>query len=98
MEVDTPRASPGVTWNDSNSSLTASDEPQKSAAATDLGSEFEHILDVVEGTGFESIDTMVAQHYTANFAPNSTSPLAQTNSRSRDLRRLLQALQSADQD
>ena len=48
--------------------------------------------------GFESIDIMVAQYYTANFAPNSTSQLVQANSRSRDLRRLLQTLLSATQD
>ena len=48
--------------------------------------------------GFESIDIMAAQYYTANFAPNSTSQLVQANSRSRDLRRLLQTLLSATQD
>ena len=95
MEVDTAKASPRVTQNDSNGSLTASDEPQKSATATDQGSEFEKILDVVEEAGFESIDMMAAQYYTANFAPNSTSQLAQANSRSRGLRRLLQTLQNA---
>ena len=76
MEVDTPRTSPRLTRNDSNGSLTAFDEPQKSAMAIDLGSEFEHILDIVEEAGFESIDMMAAQYYTANFAPNSTSQLA----------------------
>ena len=98
MEVDTPRASPRLTRNDSNGCLTATDEPQKSATATDLGSEFEHILDVIEEAGIESIDMMAAQYYIANFAPNSTSQLAQANSSSRDLCRLLQTLQSATQD
>ena len=37
MEVDTARASPRFTRNDSNGCLTATDEPQKSATATDLG-------------------------------------------------------------
>ena len=91
MEVGISKISPGFTRKDSSASSTASNESQQSAP-TDPGSEFERILDVVEEAGFDSIDMMAAQYYSAKFKPNSTSQLAQANSRSRDLRRLLQAL------
>ena len=91
MQVGIPKIGPGFTRKDCSASSTASNESQQSAP-TDLGSEFERILDVVEEAGFDSIDMMAAQYYSAKFKPNSTSQLAQANSRSRDLRRLLQAL------
>ncbi|CAD6567305.1 MAG: hypothetical protein ASARMPREDX12_000196 [Alectoria sarmentosa] len=91
MQVGIPKMSPGFTRKDSSASSTASNESQQSAPI-DPGSEFERILDVVEEAGFDSIDMMAAQYYSAKFKPNSTSQRAQANSRSRDLRRLLQAL------
>lgn len=92
MEVDARKIVTGLTQKVSNGSLTASNESQKSTHSNSEG-EFERILDVVEEAGFDSIDMMAAQYYSAKFKPNSTSQLAQANSRSRDLRRLLQALQ-----
>lgn len=94
MEIDVPKIKPGMARKDSNASSTASNESQKTAS-TDPGSAFEQILDVIEEAGFDNIDTMAAQYYSANFEPNSTSQLAQATSRSRDLRRLLQSLQKA---
>ena len=98
MDFESPYAKPQVTQNDSNDSSTVFNESQKSAKVTDLGREFERILDIVEDAGFDSIEMMVAQYYTANLRPNSTSWLAQANGRSRGLRRLLQTLQKAAQD
>lgn len=92
MEVDVPKTNPGITRKDFSVSSSAANESHKSAP-TDPGSEFERILDVIEEAGFDSIDMMAAQYYSAKFQPNSTSQLAQANSRSRDLRRLLQTLQ-----
>ena len=94
MEIDVPKIKPAMARKDSNASSTASNESQKTAS-TDPGSAFEQILDVIEEAGFDSIDTMAAQYYSANFEPNSPSQLAQATSRSRDLRRLLQCLQKA---
>lgn len=92
MEVDTPKTNSGVTREDSNRSSTASNGSQKSAPI-DVADAFERILDVVEEAGFDSIDMMAAHYYSAEFKPNSACRLAQANSRSRDLRRLLQTLQ-----
>ena len=92
LEVDLSKANARNTRKDYTCSSTASNGPQE-AAHTDLGNKFEQILDVVEHAGFDSIDTMAAQYYSAEFEANSTSQLAQANSRSRDLRRLLQTLQ-----
>lgn len=73
-------------------SSAAVNESHKSAS-TDSGSEFERILAVVEEIVFDSFDMMAAQYYSAKFQLNSISQLAQANSRSRDLRQLLQILQ-----
>lgn len=92
MGVDTPKVTSNFTRRHPGGSPTPSNESQKSAL-TEAGSVFERILDVVEEAGFDSIDMMAAQYYSAKFQPNSISQLAQANSRSRDLRRLLQTLQ-----
>ena len=92
MEVSTPDT---VFRNKRQHSYSSSTPSTKtlSLAATDSGSEFENILNVIEDAGFDSVDMMTAQYYSANFRPNSIAQLAQANSRSRDLRQLIQALQ-----
>lgn len=92
MEVDTPEMNHKFTRRHSCGSSRASNKSQTSAP-TDPGSAFERILNVMKDAGFDSIDTTAAQYYSAKFKPNSTPQLAQSNSRSRDLRRLLQTLQ-----
>ena len=92
MEVDTPRPISRIAGKDSNNPSTTSHRSDTSAPTSE-GEKFERILDAVEEAGFDSIDTMAAQYYSAEFPLNSSSQLAQAISRSRDLRRLLQTLQ-----
>lgn len=64
------------------------------AAATPAKSEarFETILDICEAAGFQSMDSMAAEYYTALFPPNSSLAATQRRSRSRNLPELLDAL------
>ncbi|KAH0541629.1 hypothetical protein FGG08_003919 [Glutinoglossum americanum] len=57
-----------------------------------LEDRFERILDVVEKAGFSSIDSMVAEYYTAKFREDTAPHSSQSLSRSRHLRRLLASL------
>lgn len=97
MEVDTPRTDSLTIANNVTNASKSSIKPQ-SSALRETGNNFERILDVVEDAGFDSIDTMAAQYYSANFEPNSISQLAQANSRSRNLRQLLRTLQGASKE
>ena len=57
-----------------------------------LESRFEHILDAVEEAGFDSIESMAVEYYSASFQPDAMPHWAQSHSRSRSLRRFLAAL------
>ncbi|KAI3401742.1 hypothetical protein diail_9406 [Diaporthe ilicicola] len=51
--------------------------------STGFQNRFEQILNICEAAGFQSVDSMAAEYYTASFPPDS--PLAATQSRSRSL-------------
>lgn len=57
-----------------------------------LETRFERILELVEEAGFDTLDGMAAAYYTSRFQPNSRARYAQSQSRTRYLRPLLQAL------
>lgn len=59
-----------------------------------LEARFERLLSMVEEAGFDSIDSMVATYYTAQFSDQSIMQPMQAASRTRRLRTLLTALQS----
>ncbi|MCJ1252139.1 hypothetical protein MMC30_009377, partial [Trapelia coarctata] len=63
-----------------------------------LESRFEGILDAVEEAGFDSIESMAVEYYSANFKPDAMPHWAQSHSRSRSLRRLLAALYDSARD
>lgn len=63
--------------------------------AGDLEARFERIIKTVEEAGFESIDDMSAQYYTATFKEDTVSHSAQSRSRSRSLHAFLATLHAS---
>ena len=63
--------------------------------ARDLEARFESVIKAVEEAGFESIDDMSAQYYTANFKEDTVSHWAQSRSRSRSLHAFLASLHAS---
>lgn len=92
MEVDSTRPASEMTRQDSGGSSTACSH-RLHKSQRDTGKNFERILDIVEEAGFDSIDSMAGHYYSAKFEANSITHMAQANSRSRNLRRLLQTQQ-----
>lgn len=73
--------------------IIASHEPEDSSPPfLSLETRFERILELVEESGFDSLDRMAAAYYTAKFQPDSRARYAQSQSRTRYLRPLLQTL------
>lgn len=63
--------------------------------AEDLEARFESVIKAVEEAGFESIDDMSAQYYTATFKEDTVSHCAQWRSRSRSLHAFLASLHAS---
>lgn len=61
----------------------------------DLETRFESIIKAVEEAGFESIDDMSTQYYTATFKEDTVSHWAQSRSRSRSLHAFLATLHAS---
>lgn len=61
----------------------------------DLEARFESVISAVEEAGFESIDDMSAQYYTATFKEDTVSHWAQSRSRSRSLHVFLATLHAS---
>lgn len=73
--------------------VTVPHEPEDSPSSSlSLETRFERILELVEEAGFDTLDGMAAAYYTAKFQPDSHAHYAQSHSRTRYLRSLLQAL------
>lgn len=79
--------------------VIASHQPEDSPPSTlSLETRFERILELVEEAGFDTLDGMTAAYYTAKFQPNSRARYTQSQSRTRYLRPLLQALSASSTD
>ena len=63
--------------------------------AEDLETRFENLIRAVQEAGFESIDDMSAQYYTATFREDTVSYWAQSRSRSRFLHAFLASLHAS---
>ena len=63
--------------------------------AENIEARFESIIRAVEGAGFESIDDMSTQYYTATFQEDTVSHWAQSRSRSRSLHAFLASLHAS---
>ncbi len=82
--------------NGSNSARSGLPEtPDSIPDAEDLEARFEHVIKAVEEAGFESIDDMSTQYYTANFKEDTVSHWAQSRSRSRSLHAFLASLHAS---
>jgi len=64
-------------------------------AGLDLESRFKHVICAIESAGFESIDDMLLQYYTASFHEENVLYWAQSRSRSRSLPHLIASLQAS---
>ncbi|MCJ1379347.1 hypothetical protein MMC17_002448 [Xylographa soralifera] len=64
-------------------------------SSMNLESRFERILDIVEEVGFDSIDSMAAEYYSATFKGESTPHWAQSLSRTRRLQKFLATLHTS---
>lgn len=71
--------------------LVSTSNPKSTAY---LEKRFEHIMDIVEEAGFDSIDSMVSCYYTTKFPVNSICASAQALSRRRYLRKFLEDLRN----
>lgn len=60
-----------------------------------LEDRFDVILDACKAAGYQSIDSMATEYYTASFSPNSYLAATQSRSRSQDLPELLDNLYAA---
>lgn len=69
--------------------------PDSVPDAEDLEARFEKIIKAVQGAGFESIDDMSAQYYTATFKEDTLSHWSQSRSRSRSLHSFLASLHAS---
>ena len=61
----------------------------------DLEARFETVIKAVEAAGFESIDDLSTQYYTANFKEDTVSHWAQSRSRARSLHAFLASLHAS---
>ena len=83
---------------DTESSLAQSalpETPDSIPGAEDLEARFENLIKAVQEAGFESIDDMSAQYYTATFKEDTVSYWAQSRSRSRFLHAFLASLHAS---
>ena len=83
---------------DTESSLAQSalpETPDSLPDAEDLEARFEKLIKAVQEAGFESIDDMSAQYYTATFKEDTVSYWAQSRSRSRFLHAFLASLHAS---
>lgn len=79
--------------------VIASHEPEDPPTCPlSLENRFERILELVEEAGFDTLDGMAAAYYTTKFQPDSHARYAQSQSRTRYLRPLLQALNVSSTD
>lgn len=79
--------------------VIASYEPEDSPSPSlSLETRFERILKLVEESGFDTLDRMAAAYYTTKFQPDSRAHYAQSQSRTRYLRPLLQTLSASNTD
>lgn len=79
--------------------VIASHEPEDPPTSNlSLENRFERILELVEEAGFDTLDGMAAAYYTTRFQPDSRARYAQSQSRTRYLRPLLQALNVSSTD
>ena len=81
--------------SDNGSSSALSGLPETPASVPDTGdleARFENVIKAVEEAGFEGIDDMSTQYYTANFKEDTVSRWAQSRSRSRSLHVFLASL------
>ena len=69
--------------------------PSSIFEADNIEARFESIIRAVEGAGFESIDDMSTQYYTATFQEDTISHWAQSRSRSRSLYAFLASLHAS---
>lgn len=82
--------------NGSSSALSGLPETPNSITDTgDLEARFETVIKAVEEAGFESIDDLTTQYYTANFKEDTVSHWAQSRSRSRSLHAFLASLHAS---
>ena len=72
--------------------------PDTTPNAEDLETRFENLIRAVQEAGFESIDDMSAQYYTATFKEDTVSYWAQSRSRSRFLHAFLASLHASTND
>jgi hypothetical protein len=71
------------------------DTPNPNLQGEDLETRFESVLRAVEKAGFESVDDMLTQYYTAIFKEDSVPYWTQMRSRSRSLPAFLASLQES---
>ncbi|KAI0123395.1 hypothetical protein BJ170DRAFT_687402 [Xylariales sp. AK1849] len=71
------------------------DDDDDDSRTESLEARLERVLNVVEDTGFDSIDSMALTYYTSEFSEDSTIHPMQSVSRTRRLRVLLSALQNS---
>jgi len=69
-----------------------------SLATADLASRFEHVICAIESAGFESIDDMSLQYYTASFREETVLYWAQSRSRARSLPHFLAAVHASSRN
>ena len=84
--------------SDNGSSFALSGLPETPDSIPDTGdleARFENVFKAVEEAGFESIDDMSTQYYTANFKEDTVSHWAQSRSRSRSLHAFLASLHAS---
>ena len=78
-----------------NLAQSAISETLDTINAEDLETRFENLIKAVQEAGFESIDDMSAQYYTATFKEDTVSYWAQSRSRSRFLHAFLASLHAS---
>ena len=82
--------------NGSSSAQSGLPETPESVPDTgDLEARFETVIKAVEEAGFEGIDDLSTQYYTANFKEDTVSHWAQSRSRSRSLHAFLASLHAS---
>ena len=92
------QSSPTRAEADTESNLAQSalpETPDSTPDAEDLEARFERVIKAVQEAGFEGIDDMSAQYYTATFKEDTVSHWAQSRSRSRSLHAFLASLHAS---
>lgn len=77
------------TYHEGNSSS------ESITAQGSLEARFEEVMDAIEAAGFDGIDVLATEYYTATFKENTTLQSAQSQSRFRHLRSFLEALNAS---